>query len=200
MRAASTARPHRPYGIACLTGFGNRCRIGVDADGLNRELVLENDVVLGTVNANLRHYRQAADALTKADLSWVGSALVDVADQQVGAAGVALFADLGQDPGDRDVLGEALPDQVSVGVDQAGAVARRAQQFFGFVGAGVAFDRLQRPPQPSCAFQQPDTLGELGMHGGVPLVAACVQHGVRNARGGVPTGGAGNHAFLHRRS
>jgi threonine dehydrogenase-like Zn-dependent dehydrogenase len=61
-----------PYGIVCLTGISaTGRRIGVDADGLNRELVLENDVVLGTVNANPRHYRQAADALAKADTGWL---------------------------------------------------------------------------------------------------------------------------------
>jgi glucose 1-dehydrogenase len=60
------------YGIACLTGVSAAGRrIGVDAGGLNRELVLENDVVFGSVNANLRHYRQAADVLLKADLSWL---------------------------------------------------------------------------------------------------------------------------------
>jgi threonine dehydrogenase-like Zn-dependent dehydrogenase len=60
------------YGIVCLTGVSNTGRrLGVDAGGLNRELVLENDVVLGSVNANLRHYRQAADALAKADLDWL---------------------------------------------------------------------------------------------------------------------------------
>ncbi|RZQ64575.1 glucose 1-dehydrogenase [Amycolatopsis suaedae] len=60
------------YGIVCLTGVspaGRRLR--VDAGGLNRELVLENDVVVGSVNANLRHYRQAADALREANLGWL---------------------------------------------------------------------------------------------------------------------------------
>jgi threonine dehydrogenase-like Zn-dependent dehydrogenase len=60
------------YGIVCLTGVSSGGRkIRVDAGGINRELVLENDVVLGSVNANLRHYRQAADALAKADVGWL---------------------------------------------------------------------------------------------------------------------------------
>jgi threonine dehydrogenase-like Zn-dependent dehydrogenase len=60
------------YGIVCLTGVSAAGRhIGVDAGGLNREMVLENDVVFGSVNANLRHYRLAADALAKADLRWL---------------------------------------------------------------------------------------------------------------------------------
>jgi threonine dehydrogenase-like Zn-dependent dehydrogenase len=60
------------YGIVCLTGVSAAGRrIGVDAGALNRELVLENDVVIGSVNANRRHFRQAADALAAADLAWL---------------------------------------------------------------------------------------------------------------------------------
>jgi glucose 1-dehydrogenase len=61
-----------PYGILCLTGVSPAGRrITVDAGATNRELVLENDVVVGSVNANMRHYRTAAESLTKADLSWL---------------------------------------------------------------------------------------------------------------------------------
>ncbi len=60
------------YGIVCLTGVSPAGRrLSVDAAGLNRELVLENDAVLGSVNANQRHYRQAVDALTAADADWL---------------------------------------------------------------------------------------------------------------------------------
>ena len=38
---------------------------------LNRELVLENELVFGTVNANRRHYQAAAAGLAKADQSWL---------------------------------------------------------------------------------------------------------------------------------
>jgi threonine dehydrogenase-like Zn-dependent dehydrogenase len=59
-------------GITCLTGVSPTGReLTVDAGALNRELVLENDVVFGSVNANLRHYQMAADALAKADRSWL---------------------------------------------------------------------------------------------------------------------------------
>lgn len=62
-----------PYGIVCLTGVSPAGRrLSVDAGSINRELVLENDVVLGSVNANLRHYRAGADALGRADLDWLG--------------------------------------------------------------------------------------------------------------------------------
>ena len=60
------------YGIVCLTGVSSGGRhIPVDAGVLNRDIVLENDAVVGSVNANLRHYAQAADALARADLEWL---------------------------------------------------------------------------------------------------------------------------------
>jgi threonine dehydrogenase-like Zn-dependent dehydrogenase len=61
-----------PNGIVCLTGVSSGGRsIPVDAGALNRELVLANDVIVGSVNANRRHYRQAAEALDKADRDWL---------------------------------------------------------------------------------------------------------------------------------
>jgi threonine dehydrogenase-like Zn-dependent dehydrogenase len=61
-----------PYGVVCLTGVSPvGRRMTVDAGAINREIVLQNDAVVGSVNANLRHYRQAADALAAADLSWL---------------------------------------------------------------------------------------------------------------------------------
>ncbi|MEV6961687.1 glucose 1-dehydrogenase [Streptomyces sp. NPDC051207] len=60
------------YGVVCLTGVSPAGRrITVDAGSINRDIVLENDAVVGSVNANLRHYHQAADALAKADLPWL---------------------------------------------------------------------------------------------------------------------------------
>lgn len=61
-----------PDGVVCLTGVssGGR-RLAVDAGALNRELVLENHVVVGSVNANRRHYEAAVDALAKADAAWL---------------------------------------------------------------------------------------------------------------------------------
>ena len=59
-------------GIVCLTGVSSgRRRVPVDADALNREMVLENNVVFGSVNANRRHYEAAADALARADQDWL---------------------------------------------------------------------------------------------------------------------------------
>lgn len=60
------------YGIVCLTGVSSGGRhLKMDAGLINRDIVLENDAVVGSVNANLRHYRQAAAALASADLDWL---------------------------------------------------------------------------------------------------------------------------------
>ena len=59
-------------GIVCLTGVSSGGRtIPVDVGQLSRALVLENDVVFGTVNANRRHWQAAAEALVKADPAWL---------------------------------------------------------------------------------------------------------------------------------
>ncbi|MBE1530695.1 glucose 1-dehydrogenase [Actinomadura algeriensis] len=61
------------YGVVCLTGVSPTGRsLTVDAGTLNRDIVLENDAIVGSVNANLRHYAAAADALAKADPKWLG--------------------------------------------------------------------------------------------------------------------------------
>ena len=55
-------------GIVCLTGVSSGGRtLGVDVGAYNRSMVLENDVVFGSVNANRRHYHDAAIALAAAD-------------------------------------------------------------------------------------------------------------------------------------
>jgi glucose 1-dehydrogenase len=59
-------------GIVCLTGVSPAGRsIEVDVGMLNRTMVLENDVVFGSVNANRRHYDAAAEALGRADQEWL---------------------------------------------------------------------------------------------------------------------------------
>jgi threonine dehydrogenase-like Zn-dependent dehydrogenase len=61
-----------PGGVVCLTGVSSGGRsIDIDAGLLNRNMVLENEAVVGSVNANRRHYEAAADALAKADRSWL---------------------------------------------------------------------------------------------------------------------------------
>ena len=63
-----------PDGIMCLTGIspaGRTDRLNLDA--LNKEMVLNNNVVFGSVNAGLRHYEQAAAALGATDPAWLDS-------------------------------------------------------------------------------------------------------------------------------
>jgi threonine dehydrogenase-like Zn-dependent dehydrogenase len=61
-----------PDGLVCLSGVSPAGRtLTIDAGALNRELVLQNEVVFGTVNANRRHYEAAAAALVGADQAWL---------------------------------------------------------------------------------------------------------------------------------
>ena len=61
-----------PAGIVCLTGVSTGGRLlKVDAGLVNRELVVKNDVVFGSVNANAGHYRSAVRALADADAHWL---------------------------------------------------------------------------------------------------------------------------------
>jgi threonine dehydrogenase-like Zn-dependent dehydrogenase len=61
-----------PSGIVCLAGVSSGGhKLSFDVGALNRSMVLENDVVFGSVNANRAHYQAAADALAKADKAWL---------------------------------------------------------------------------------------------------------------------------------
>jgi threonine dehydrogenase-like Zn-dependent dehydrogenase len=61
-----------PNGVLCLTGVSSGGHtIDVDAGLLNRSLVLSNQAIVGSVNANRRHYEAAAAALAGADKGWL---------------------------------------------------------------------------------------------------------------------------------
>lgn len=61
-----------PAGIVCLAGLSSgQHKVEIASDVLGRTMVLENDVVFGTVNANRRHYAMAAEALAAADQDWL---------------------------------------------------------------------------------------------------------------------------------
>jgi threonine dehydrogenase-like Zn-dependent dehydrogenase len=61
-----------PGSIVCLTGLGGDAHVAsFDVATLNQSMVLENRVVFGTVNANLRHYHAAAHALARAERGWL---------------------------------------------------------------------------------------------------------------------------------
>ncbi|MDA8309136.1 MAG: glucose 1-dehydrogenase [Actinomycetota bacterium] len=62
-----------PGGVVCLTGVSSGGRtISVDEGALNRSMVLSNESVVGSVNANRRHYEAGAAALASADREWLG--------------------------------------------------------------------------------------------------------------------------------
>jgi threonine dehydrogenase-like Zn-dependent dehydrogenase len=60
-----------PGAIVCLTGVAASRSLSVDVGALNNELVLENDVVFGSVNANRRHFEAAVQSLRDADQDWL---------------------------------------------------------------------------------------------------------------------------------
>lgn len=65
-------RHNAPGCVTCLVGVSSAGKpVPVDVGALNRSLVLENDVIFGSVNANRRHYEQAAAALARADADWL---------------------------------------------------------------------------------------------------------------------------------
>lgn len=61
-----------PNAIICLTGISSGTTSNpVATDAVNKQMVLDNALVFGSVNAARRHYEQAADALAKADQAWL---------------------------------------------------------------------------------------------------------------------------------
>lgn len=60
-------------GIVCLTGVGSGGRTtGLSTADVAAEMVLQNNVVVGSVNANRRHWYKAGEVLTRADRAWLG--------------------------------------------------------------------------------------------------------------------------------
>jgi threonine dehydrogenase-like Zn-dependent dehydrogenase len=59
-------------GIVCLVGVSAVGHdLEVDVGKFNRTMVLDNDTVFGTVNANRTHYEDAVAALRRADAAWL---------------------------------------------------------------------------------------------------------------------------------
>ena len=61
-----------PDGVICLAGVGGSHRADFNMGLFNRNMVLNNGTVFGTVNANLRHYQMATECLARADRAWLG--------------------------------------------------------------------------------------------------------------------------------
>ena len=59
-------------GVICLTGVGTGGRtVGFSTADVAAEVVLRNNVIVGSVNANKRHWYKASEALARADRSWL---------------------------------------------------------------------------------------------------------------------------------
>ena len=61
-----------PGGVVCLTGVGTGGRtVGLRTADVASNVVLRNNVVVGSVNANKRHWFKAGQVLAKADRAWL---------------------------------------------------------------------------------------------------------------------------------
>jgi len=59
-------------GILCLTGVGSGGRTtGFSTADVAAEMVLQNNVIIGSVNANKRHWYKAGEVLSRADRGWL---------------------------------------------------------------------------------------------------------------------------------
>jgi glucose 1-dehydrogenase len=90
-------------GVLCLTGVGSGGGTsGLSPADVGRDVVLQNNVVLGSVNANRRHFYKAAEALAAADRTWLGQLISrrvppqDIADAlQRGPDDIKVVVDFG---------------------------------------------------------------------------------------------------------
>jgi threonine dehydrogenase-like Zn-dependent dehydrogenase len=63
-----------PGGVVCLTGVGSGGRtVGLTTADVASNVVLRNNVVVGSVNANKRHWYKAGEVLARADRGWLAS-------------------------------------------------------------------------------------------------------------------------------
>jgi threonine dehydrogenase-like Zn-dependent dehydrogenase len=58
-------------GVVCLVGVGHGGPLGLPTADVAASMVLKNKAVIGSVNANKRHWQQAGEALSRAERSWL---------------------------------------------------------------------------------------------------------------------------------
>jgi threonine dehydrogenase-like Zn-dependent dehydrogenase len=69
---ADAIRAVAPGGVVCLTGVGTGGRtVGLPTADVGSAIVLRNNVVVGSVNANRRHWYRAGQVLASADRAWL---------------------------------------------------------------------------------------------------------------------------------
>ena len=67
-----------PGGVTCLVGLiPSAGRSDVDLAAINRQIVLSNKLVVGSVSGNRRHFHYALQALRAADRGWLGNLITD---------------------------------------------------------------------------------------------------------------------------
>jgi glucose 1-dehydrogenase len=59
-------------GVVCLTGVGTGGVVSRAVADIAAAAVLKNNVLVGSVNANKRHWYKASQALARADRGWLG--------------------------------------------------------------------------------------------------------------------------------
>lgn len=62
-----------PYPVICLLGIREGDEMEVDIAAAGKRMVLNNTAVVGSVNANVDHWRTAAEVLGNADHDWLSS-------------------------------------------------------------------------------------------------------------------------------
>ena len=60
-----------PGGVVCFTGVGSGGRTTGFSVDVAAKMVLQNNVVVCSVNANKRHWYKAGQALARADRAWL---------------------------------------------------------------------------------------------------------------------------------
>jgi threonine dehydrogenase-like Zn-dependent dehydrogenase len=69
---AASIQAIAPGGVVCLTGVGTGGRtVGLTTAEVASDVVLRNNVVVGSVNANKRHWYKAGQVLARADRAWL---------------------------------------------------------------------------------------------------------------------------------
>jgi len=69
---ADSVQAIAPGGVVCLTGVGSGGRtVGLMTADVASRVVLRNNVVVGSVNANKRHWYKAGQVLARADRAWL---------------------------------------------------------------------------------------------------------------------------------
>lgn len=76
---ADLMRDGKPYAVVCLVGMHDPQQgTEVDLASAGKGIVLDNAAVFGSVNANVHHWEQAAQALAQADKEWLSSLITRV--------------------------------------------------------------------------------------------------------------------------